>query len=91
MSAYVPIIVSGTLNPDGSLELDNVPPLPPGRVRVTLESLSPVRGAERLPDPPWTTDEIAAPFDLPFPDDSQPISVTQGERLPLPLVDESDL
>jgi hypothetical protein len=34
-------VVSGTLRPDGTLELDQAPLLPPGRVRVTVESLAP--------------------------------------------------
>ena len=31
-------VLEGTLNPDGSLELDSQPNLPPGRVRVTIQS-----------------------------------------------------
>lgn len=38
MSAQV--IVQGTLKPDGTLELDQRPTLAPGRVRVTVESVS---------------------------------------------------
>ena len=32
------IVVEGTLKPDGTLELDQKPCLPPGRVRVILHS-----------------------------------------------------
>ena len=38
MSAQV--IVQGTLKPDGTLELDQRPTLVPGRVRVTVESMT---------------------------------------------------
>jgi hypothetical protein len=31
------IVVEGTLKPDGTLELDEKPSLPPGRVKVTLQ------------------------------------------------------
>lgn len=30
-------VIEGTLNPDGTLELDEKPNLPPGRVRVVLQ------------------------------------------------------
>jgi hypothetical protein len=33
-------IVQGTLNADGTLELDEVPKLPPGRVQVTVAPLA---------------------------------------------------
>jgi hypothetical protein len=60
------IVVNGLLKPDGTLELDALPRLPPGRVRVTLQPLVEGRiGGERLPDAPWLDDAIPAPFDLP--------------------------
>jgi hypothetical protein len=31
-------VIEGTLNPDGTLELDQKPNLPPGRVKVVLQS-----------------------------------------------------
>ena len=34
------VVLRGTLKPDGSLELDNPPDLPPGPVEVALRSLS---------------------------------------------------
>ncbi len=34
------VVVEGTLKPDGTLELDGKPGMPPGRVRIILESLS---------------------------------------------------
>lgn len=36
------VVVEGTLKPDGTLEMDQKPKLPPGRVRVVLE---------RMPEP----------------------------------------
>lgn len=47
MSAQV--TVHGTLNPDGTLELDQKPKLSPGRVRVTMETVS----APSHPDRFW--------------------------------------
>ena len=34
------VIVQGTLRPDGTLELDEKPPLTPGRVQVTLQPVT---------------------------------------------------
>ncbi len=34
----VQVVLEGTLKPDGTLELDQKPGLPPGRVRVLLQS-----------------------------------------------------
>jgi hypothetical protein len=34
-----PVILQGTLKPDGTLELDEKPNLPPGRVQVTMAAL----------------------------------------------------
>jgi hypothetical protein len=34
--SYSEIVVQGTLNPDGTLQLDEKPSLPPGRVTVVL-------------------------------------------------------
>jgi hypothetical protein len=39
MNAY-PVVVEGTLKPDGTLELDQRPDLPAGRVRVTVQPLA---------------------------------------------------
>lgn len=36
-----PVIVHGTLNPDGTLALERTPNLPPGPVVVTIETASP--------------------------------------------------
>ena len=45
------IVVEGTLKPDGSLELDERPKLPPGRVQVILTAL---RGTEQASEDVWT-------------------------------------
>jgi hypothetical protein len=34
------ILIRGTLKPDGTLELDERPPLPPGRVEILLRSMN---------------------------------------------------
>jgi hypothetical protein len=34
-----PVVVEGTLKPDGTLELDERPKLPPGRVQVIVQPL----------------------------------------------------
>ncbi len=43
-----PLVIAGTLNPDGTLQLDERPNLPAGRVRVTVQPLAP-------PAPPGDT------------------------------------
>jgi hypothetical protein len=64
--ANASIVLNAVLRPDGTLALDSQPPLPPGPVRVTLESLSELEAkAVRLPDPPWLDESVSAPFDLP--------------------------
>jgi hypothetical protein len=44
------VTVEGTLQPDGTLVLDEKPDLPPGRVRVRMEAAKgrPVQSAEEL-------------------------------------------
>src|SRR5947208_6907971 len=49
MSATV-VEIQGTLQPDGTLVLDEKPPLPPGRVRVALRPLD-----ELAQTPVWQT------------------------------------
>jgi hypothetical protein len=39
----VPIVVPGTVRPDGTLELRQPVPLPPGPVEVTVRALAPAR------------------------------------------------
>ncbi len=59
------IVLDGDLRADGTIALDTYPPLPPGRVRVTVETLATAPlPSGRLPDPPWLDDCISAPFDL---------------------------
>ena len=61
------IEIEGTLQADGKLILDEAPNLPPGRVRVALQSLGKGQTeAERLPDLLWLDDSISAPIDLPY-------------------------
>ena len=84
------IVLDGDLRADGTIALDTYPPLPPGRVRVTVETLATAPlPSGRLPDSPWLDDCISAPFDLPHFGDAQLVQPHLGEpRLPEPF-DES--
>jgi hypothetical protein len=86
------IVINGLLRPDGTLELETTPKLPPGRVRVTLQPLGEgCADSERLPDPPWQDEAISAPFDLPRTGRAmrvQPRII--AERLPEPPVWEPE-
>lgn len=42
------VVVNGELKPDGSLELEQTPALPAGRVRVTVESMAEPSRPERF-------------------------------------------
>jgi hypothetical protein len=50
------VVVEGTLKPDGTLELDQKPGLPPGRVTVTVQPLSPA--SPPAPGRRWTATEL---------------------------------
>jgi hypothetical protein len=83
MAQNSPVVLEGMLKPDGTLELDGRPALPPGRVRVRLELVGAgAQGAERLPDPPWPDESIPAPFDLPRPPQAERV---QARKVPQPL------
>ena len=74
------IVVNGLLQPGGTLQLDFVPAMSPGRVRVTLQ---PLGNAERLPDAPWLDESVSAPFDLPRPGARKRVHArVVAERLP---------
>lgn len=74
--------MTGTLEPNGSIVLDEKPALPPGRVRVTLTPMP----AVRLPNEPILDDCIPAPFDLPREGPVTKVKVRQvQERLPQQL------
>jgi len=51
------VVVRGTLTPDGRLELDHPVALPPGEVRVTIESLS-SDSSEESPTEPSLYDRL---------------------------------
>ena len=59
------VVLEGDLRPDGTIALDRFPPLPPGRVRVTVQVIEPPPPVAILPDLPWLDDCISVPFDLP--------------------------
>lgn len=85
--ATASIVLNGLLKSDGTLELNSQPRLPPGPVRITLESLSEPQSATiRLPDPPWLDESVSAPFDLPhFTPAEQVQPRVATERLPAPF------
>jgi hypothetical protein len=87
MVANSSIVLEGVLKADGTLELDHRPELPPGRVRVKLETLTVVHGdAGPRPDPPWLDESIPAPFDLPLPGPSETVELREvAELLPDPF------
>jgi len=94
MAANFSVVVDGVLKADDTIELANHPALPPGPVRVRLESLAEAgQGAEILPDPPWEDESISAPFDLPLPGSPKPVVLREvAEVLPAPFeMSESDL
>jgi hypothetical protein len=61
------ITIAGMIRPDGSLELEQQPNLPPGPVQVTLRSIPVATRMPRRPDEPWPDESVPAPFDLPRP------------------------
>lgn len=81
------ITLTGILKPDGTLELEKPPELPPGPVRVTLQVISKEESrSERLPDLPILDVNIPAPFDLPRPGKPERVEPRQAkERLPEPF------
>ena len=81
------IVLDGDFRADGTIALDAYPPLPPGRVRVTVQTLARApRPAARLPDPPWLDDCISAPFGLPHFGEARLVQPRLGEpRLPEPF------
>jgi len=68
--------LTGTLQANGSIVLDEPPPLAPGRVSVVLK---PLPTTVRLPDPPFLDDCISAPFDLPY---EGPVTDVTAEKVP---------
>ncbi|MGO8676206.1 MAG: hypothetical protein ACLQVX_10095 [Limisphaerales bacterium] len=78
------VVLEGVLTPDGTVALKGRPALPPGRVRVRLESMpEPGSESERLPDAPWHDENVAAPFDLPQPSTIEHVTPREvNERLP---------
>ena len=71
-----PAILPGLILPDGSLQIAVPIGLPPGPVRVQVESLAqgcaefhpiPVEVVERKPGPIFLDECISAPYDLPRP------------------------
>lgn len=57
------VVVFGILGADGTVRLDFAPPMPPGRIQLTIRPAS--RPHERLPDLPVEDSSPAPPLDLP--------------------------
>ena len=94
MAANLSVVVEGVLKADDTIELASHPALPPGPVRVRLETLAEAgKSNELLPDPPWEDECIPAPCDLPLPNKGEPVTLREvNEWLPPPFeVNESDL
>lgn len=66
--------LTGTLQPGGSILLDEPPAMPPGRVRITLTPM-PVR----MPDEPLLDECISAPCDLPYAGPVNKVKVRYGQ------------
>ena len=85
--------VPGTINPDGSLELDEPVDVAPGRVQVTVRrSRTSIQSADvRLSGPPWIDEASSPPFDLPRPTPVPVVLMRRGiPRLPDAIFDEVD-
>ena len=85
MIKQLEVTVQGTINPDGSLELDEPADVLPGRVQVTVRRVgSSIQSADvRLPDPPWIDEACVPPFDLPRPTPVPVVLLRRGiPRLP---------
>lgn len=78
------VVLESVLTPDGTVALKGRPALPPGRVRVRLESMpEPGSEPERLPDAPWHDENVPAPFNLPRPSTMEHVAPREvSERLP---------
>jgi len=85
MPTTYPIVVRGILQPDGTVNLEESPNLPPGPVQVTLQQIP--RQIHRLPDPPLEDPSALPPLDLPRMGPIRPVHpVRVTKRLPdLPL------
>jgi hypothetical protein len=81
------VVLEGVLTPEGTVQFQTRPALPPGRVRVRLEAVpAPGAESERLPDPLWLDDGVPAPSDLPQPDgveqvEPREVSERRAQRL----------
>ncbi len=80
--ATLEITIDGTIKPDGSIELNHPSNLPPGPVKITLRRI-PIRLSTeeiRLPDGPWSDENIPTPFDLTRLGESRPVRTRAGTR-----------
>src|SRR6266704_1721285 len=84
MSVAATIVLDGLLKPDGTVELQSHPALPPGRVRVTLEAVAEASTeTDRLPDGVCEGPMLDPWGELPPPENRLRLYPKLGE-LPLP-------
>jgi hypothetical protein len=92
MTGEPALVLDGNLKADGTIQLDRLPGVRPGRVRIILRPLFVANpGDECLPDCPWQDDAISAPVDLPLSGSFDRVTLRQAQALlpdPLPASDE---
>ncbi|MEI8373450.1 MAG: hypothetical protein WCJ35_11540 [Planctomycetota bacterium] len=82
MTSGTALLLDGSLKADGTIQLDRLPSVRPGRVRITMRPLSASeRGDECLPDGPWQDDTVSAPIDLPLSGSFDRVTLRQAHAL----------
>ena len=94
MTSEPALVLDGNLTSDGTIQLDRLPGVRPGRVRITLRPLfASEAGDESLPDGPWQDDAVSAPIDLPLFGSFHRVTLRQAQALlpdPLQPTDEEE-
>ncbi len=92
MASELTLVINGNLLSDGTIQLDRPPPISPGRVQITMRSLSQSEAANVcIPDGPWLDEAVSAPFDLPFAGVPRRVHPRQAhDLLPDPLPGDED-
>jgi hypothetical protein len=94
MTSELAVVLDGNLMADGTIQLDHLPGVRPGRVRITLRPLFASEARDEcLPDGPWQDDAISAPVDLPLLGSFDRVTLRQARALlpdPLPAANEDE-
>jgi len=94
MTSEPALVLDGNLKADGTIQLDRLPGVRPGRVRITLRPLfASEPGVACLPDGPWQDEAISAPVDLPLSGSFDRVTLRQAHALlpdPLLATDEEE-